>query len=191
MSLPDLEKSPSGVAEDFFLRAKNNYRTEESFLAVVNCNGWEKNQALSMLLASLIRLQCQGRANWVSRSFQSDQLNAIVSEWNWKEFIPWITPEFVSGVQCNAAGMALTLCQLSDEAWIDADILNGLWSGLAATQAQISITNEIKCGADALETTRSSGVQEGNSQLKHKFDTRTSVWCDSKLCGFRRESLID
>ena len=138
---------PSGVQEDYFLRAKLNYQVEESFRAVVEENSWDFKSALTRLFASLIRLQYEGQNVWVS-SFTSAHLNAIVSDWNWTDFIPWISVEDVAQVRCGAAEMALLLCLILDRDWIEAEILSDLWSCLAATEAQKASQNRIQTGAE-------------------------------------------
>ena len=133
LACPDFTSSPNGVSELDFLRFKTNVDTDSAFDTLCRKNGWAFEGAVKLVMAILIRVQCQGRATWVSEAFESNHLAAIVSGWPWSDFVPSITSEIAATCLSEVAQSAWRLCRVSDDEWMSVAEVANWWTRLSAT----------------------------------------------------------
>jgi hypothetical protein len=133
-AVPNWDLVPTGISPEALARARAVMSTENNFRACTVKSDCEFEKAVKFLLAIWIRVQCQDCAGWVSVNFEPEQLAAIVSEWDWSEFIPWMSSERFARFLKSASESALAMCGRPNGIyhWTSLDVESArLWTQLA------------------------------------------------------------
>ena len=136
--VPNWDLVPTGISPEALARARAVMSTENDFRACTVTCACEFDKAVKFLMAIWIRVQCQDCSGWVSNTFEPVQLAAIVSEWDWSEFISWMSSERFAHFFISASEAAFAMCSRPNGIchWIRDDVESArLWERLAAADS--------------------------------------------------------
>jgi len=154
---------PNGVSTESFLRAKAICGEESLFRSVTGRINRELGMAVSKLMAIFIRAQCQNRADWARGYFQAENLNAVVSGWDWRGVFPWLLSATLERLLISASQVALDLCASDDNSWFTADEIATFWSQFTASPPDSqAIVAQILSGSTRNVSLAPPGPSHGN-----------------------------